>query len=290
MNIQKIFCRFKKITSFNCKDLLNTIISLIGILLIICQVVGILSKSLEGTTASILIINNILIFITIVCISIYSFRNKLNSLKLEVENRNLSEINDKIRCFRHDFNNIMQAIDGYIIVDDMDSLRTYFNSLVKECNYVNVIDFLNNKVKENPAIYSVLLSKYRIADQKDIKMNIEVLVNLSNFKKKSFMISRMLGILLDNALEACEEAEEKIVNVSFIKDESKNRILIKIENTYINKEVDIGKIFEKDYSTKRGNTGLGLWKVRDILRQDKNLDLFTTKDEYMFRQQLEIYG
>lgn len=199
-------------------------------------------------------------------------------------------MNDKVRCFRHDFNNIMQAIDGYIVLDDMDSLQTYFSSLVKECNYVNVIDFLNNRVKENPAISSVLLNKFRVAEKNNIKMNIEILVDLSKFKKKSYMISRMLGILLDNALEASVEAEEKLINVQFIKDDIKNRILIKIENTYINKEVNIDKIFEKDYTTKIGNSGLGLWKVRDILKQDAKLDLFTSKDEHMFRQQLEIYG
>lgn len=290
MNIQKNFYKLKNVTLFNYKDVLNQIISVIGILLIIVQLIEIVKSPLKVATISILVLNNVLIFIAIISINIYSFINKRNAFKLEVENRNLTEVNDKVRCFRHDFNNIMQAIDGYIALQDMDSLQTYFNALIKECNYVNVIDFLNNRVKENPAIYSVLLSKYRIAEQKDIKMNIEVLVDLSKFKSKAFMISRMLGILLDNALEACIEAEEKIVNVSFVKEDIKNRILIKIENTYMNKEVDLCKIFEKDYSTKSGNTGLGLWKVRDILRQDKNLDLFTTKDEYMFRQQLEIYG
>lgn len=290
MNIQKNFYKLKNITLINYKDVLNQIISTIGILLIIIQLVEIVKSPLKGTTISILIINNILIFITIIAINIYSFINKRNALKLEVQNKNLTELNDKVRCFRHDFNNIMQAIDGYIVLHDIDSLQTYFNSLIKECNYVNSIEFLNNRFKENPAIYSVLLSKYRIAEEKDIKMNIEVLVDLTKFKKKSYMISRMVGILLDNALEACIEAEEKIVNVSIVKEEFKNKILIKIENTYINKEVDLSKIFEKDYSTKSGNTGLGLWKVRDILRQDEKLDLFTTKDEQMFRQQLEIYG
>lgn len=290
MNIQKNFFKFKNITIFNYKDVLNEIISVIGIVLIITQLIEIVRSPLTAKTSNKLILHNALIFVIIISINIYSFINKKNLLKLEEVNRNLTEVNDKVRCFRHDFNNIMQAIDGYIVLDDMDSLQTYFSSLVKECNYVNVIDFLNNRVKENPAISSVLLNKFRVAEKNNIKMNIEILVDLSKFKKKSYMISRMLGILLDNALEASVEAEEKLINVQFIKDDIKNRILIKIENTYINKEVNIDKIFEKDYTTKIGNSGLGLWKVRDILKQDAKLDLFTSKDEHMFRQQLEIYG
>lgn len=290
MNIQKSFFKFKSFTCFNYKDVLNQIISAMGVLLLIIQFIEIVKCPLTQNASNKLILPNILIFLIIIFINAYGFINKRNFLKLQEVNKNLTEINDKVRCFRHDFNNILQAIDGYIVLDDMDSLQTYFNSLVKECNYVNVVDFLNNRVKENPAISSVLLSKFRVAEKNNIKMNIQISTDLSKFKKKSYIISRVLGILLDNALEACLETEEKIVNVKFFKDDMKNKNLIKIENTYINKEVDIRKIFEKEYTTKDGNTGLGLWKVQDMLKQDTNFELFTTKDDYMFKQQLEIYG
>lgn len=289
MNIPKCYFKFKGFACFNYKDVLNQIISVIGILLLIVQFVEILRCPLTENTSNKLILPNILIFVIIIFINIYGFINKRNFLKLQEINRNLVEVNDKVRCFKHDFNNILQAIHGYIMLEDMASLQTYFNSLVKESNYVNMVDFLNNRVKENPAISSVLLSKFKLAEKNNIKMNIEISIDLSKFKRNSYTISRMLGILLDNALEASLETEEKIVNVQFLKDESKNRDLIKIENTYINKEVDIRKIFEKEYTTKVGNTGLGLWKIKDILSKDDNFDLFTTKDDYMFKQQLEIY-
>ena len=65
--------------------------------------------------------------------------------------------------------------------------------------------------------------------------------------------------------------------------------LIKIDNTYKDKNIDTEKIFEKDYSTKPGNNGLGLWEIRQILHKNYNLNLFTTKDNDYFKQQLEIY-
>ena len=65
--------------------------------------------------------------------------------------------------------------------------------------------------------------------------------------------------------------------------------LLIVENTYTNKDVDTDKIFEKGYSTKEGNTGLGLWEVRQILRKNHNLNLFTTKNEKFFTQQFEIF-
>lgn len=290
MKIQKYLHKLKNITFINYKDVINQVISIIGVVLTIIELIELAQGPIEGSIERKLIVKNAIIFLVIISINIYSLVNRTKAVKLEKINRNLTEVNDKVRCFRHDFNNIIQAIDGYITLKDMDSLQIYFKSLVKECNYVNSVDFLNNRGKENPAIYSILLSKYRLAEEKNIKMNIEILVDLSKLKCNSYRISRMLGILLDNAIEACIEADEKIINVVFVKEDIRNRVLIKIENTYLDKEIDLGKIFEKEYSTKEGNSGLGLWKVRDILSKDTKLDLFTTKDDYMFKQQLEIYG
>jgi len=35
--------------------------------------------------------------------------------------------------------------------------------------------------------------------------------------------------------------------------------------------------------------GLGLWEIRKILKKHNNLNLFTSKDDKFFKQQLEIY-
>ncbi len=221
-------------------------------------------------------------------------RNLLNQYEIErlkENNECLTEANDIIRCFKHDFNNIVQIIDACIDLEDYNSLKNYFNSLMKECNHMNILDKLNSKAKESPAIYSMLISKYRLAEEKNIKMNIEVLIDLNYFNEKSYQISRVLGILLDNALEACEECDDKTVNVQLYKETENNKVSIIVENTYNNKDIDTNKIFEKNYTTKKGkgNSGLGLWKVNNIISKDMSLDLYTTKDEKIFKQQIEYY-
>ena len=205
--------------------------------------------------------------------------------------KNLLEVNDNIRCFKHDFNNIIQAIDGYIYLDDMKSLQVYFNSLLGECNHIKVVDSINCQVIDNPAICGVLLNKYRIAEENKIQMNIEFMGSFKELNEKSYVVSRMLGILLDNAIEAANECEEKIINFEVVKDIKLNKLVIKIENSYNDKDIDTSKIFEKNYTSKgeKGNTGLGLWKIHDILRKDTSLELYTTKDDDLFKQRLEIY-
>ena len=282
------------IKNFRKRDLFSIIISIMGIVIAIIEMLEM--KTMLQENSNKYVFYNIISTISIFLISIYGIFSRreaiINKIKIDIleeKNKNLSEVNDYTRCFKHDFNNIIQAIDGYIMVNDMAALQKYFSGLLKECNCMNSMDLLNNKGTENPAIYGVLLNKYKRAEENNINMNIDIMVSLDKFKEKSYVLSRMIGILLDNAIEATSECEEKIVNVQFVKEERKNRNLIIIENTYNNKNVDTNKIFEKNFTTKEGNSGLGLWKIRDILSKDMDLDLYTTKDGVMFKQQLEIY-
>ena len=120
-------------------------------------------------------------------------------------------------------------------------------------------------------------------------MNINVFFDLNTLSMKVYEFTRILGILLDNAIEAAVESSEKIINIEIRKDSTRHRQLLIIENTYANKNINTEKIFEKNYSTKPKNSGLGLWEVRQILKKNNNLNLFTTKNEKFFKQQLEIY-
>lgn len=204
-------------------------------------------------------------------------------------NKTLTILHDNIRCFKHDFNNIIQAIGGYIQSDDMEGLKKYYKQILEDCHKVNNLAVLSPDVINNPAIYSILASKYYLADSKGITINFEVFLDLNTLKMKIYEFTRILGILLDNAIEASSECDEKIINIVIRNEENNHRQILYIENTYNNKDVDIEKIYEKAYSTKEHNTGLGLWEVRKILNKNHNLNLFTNKNDKFFSQQLEIY-
>lgn len=217
---------------------------------------------------------------------------KLASQDLEeaqLYNKSLKILHDNVRAFKHDFSNIVQAIGGYIGTNDMEGLKTYYSQLLGDCQKVNNLYTLSPEVINNPAIYSLLTSKYHKADELGIKINLEVFLNLNELNMKIYEFTRALGILMDNAIEAAYECDEKIINVEIRKDFKVNRQLLIIENTYKEKDVDLDKIYEKGYSSKPNNTGLGLWEVRQIMKKNNNLNLYTTKNDTFFNQQLEIY-
>lgn len=229
-------------------------------------------------------------------ISFYSLSRtiKLEETSRDLEgeklvNKSLTILHDNIRAFKHDFNNIVQAIGGYITTNDMEGLKKYYSQLLDDCQRVNNLTTLSPEVINNPAIYSILASKYHKADELGIKINLEIFLDLNTLKVKIYELTRIMGILLDNAIEATLECDEKLINVTMRKDTAHHRDLLIIENTYLNKDINLDKIFEKSYTTKPNNTVLGLWEVRQILKKNNNLNLFTTKDDKMFKQQLEIY-
>ena len=88
----------------------------------------------------------------IICIYI-TISNIYESIKIQILKNNLAEtktynesllmLNDNIRGFKHDFNNIIQAIGGYINTDDKKGLKQYYSELVTDCNRVNNLSILN---------------------------------------------------------------------------------------------------------------------------------------------------
>ena len=242
------------------------------------------------------------ILLSIICLIAYFFVSLFNIVKTKqlevatIDNHNLQSYNDNlksmydnIRAFKHDFNNIVHAIGGYVRAKDMNGLSKYYNSLFDECNSINNLSALNPETVNNPSIYAILLDKYNKAEKKNIKMELGVYLDLNTLNADIYEISRILGILLDNSIEAAQECDKKYINIRFLMDNRKNRQLIIIENTYKDKNVDTIKIFEKSYSTKPHNTGLGLWEVNKILNRNSNLAIFTSKNDEYFSQQLEIY-
>lgn len=205
---------------------------------------------------------------------------------LELDNKTLNTKYDELSAFHHDFNNIIQTIGGLLSIEKYDNLKRYYRGLKIDCQTLNDMEIFNTNKINNPEILSLLINKYELAKQNGIRMNLEIYSDLSKLNSDIFQIVRILGILLDNAIEATKECDEKILNIEFKIE--KNMQIITIENSYINKEINIDTIFNKGFSTKAGNTGLGLWKVNKILKHHKKLHLYTTKNSNIFTQELNI--
>lgn len=207
----------------------------------------------------------------------------------EEYNKTLHILHDNVRGFKHDFDNIVTTIGGYIKTNDMEGLEKYYSQLQEDCSKVNNLYILNPDIINNPGIYNLLTTKYSEAEENGIKVNLTFLLDLNELHMKIYEFARILGILLDNTIDAASECDEKVLNIVFRNEAKNNRNIILIENTYKDKNVDLNQIFNKGITGKENHTGLGLWEIRQILKKNNNVNLYTNKNEKYFTQQLEIY-
>ena len=207
----------------------------------------------------------------------------------EEYNKTLHILHDNVRGFKHDFDNIVTTIGGYIKTNDMEGLEKYYSQLQEDCSKVNNLYILNPDIINNPGIYNLLTTKYSEAEENGIKVNLTFLLDLNELHMKIYEFARILGILLDNAIDAASECDEKVLNIFFRNEARNNRNIILIENTYKDKDVDLNQIFNKGITGKENHTGLGLWEIRQLLKKNNNVNLYTNKNEKYFTQQLEIY-
>lgn len=242
------------------------------------------------TNVSINLIFELIAFALLVIVDHYIIiRQKHINFDLQETNKRLECCYDNVRSFKHDFSNIMQSIGGYIAVKDLDGLKRMYSSIVEECQDISNLKGIDRDQINNPAIYHLVNKKYVMARELGIKMKVMVLSDLTKLNASDFEICRILGILLDNAIEATEECNEKIISIKFICDKFNSRNLIIIENPCKNYLLNVNQLYEKGFTTKKKKVGhgLGLWKVNQIVKMNKNIEIATERSNN-FKQAVSI--
>lgn len=270
--VSSILILINEISLFNMFDILPTSIYFLAITVIICYYI-----------ITVISINK--------TVQIETEQNKIS--KLEGSNTRLKESFDDICSLKHDMKNIMQGLGGYIATKDIDGLKNMYNEFICDCKGVQNRQDFDKLAEVNPAIYNIINNKYLEAKKEGIDISTEIYTDINNLKIKTYELCRVLGILIDNAIEATRECKIKQINIRFIKDKYNNRNLIIIENPCKNTLLDLSKLKEKGFTTKKEKIfhGLGLWRVNQIVKKNENLHLTTSrKEEGIFKQQLEIYN
>ena len=205
----------------------------------------------------------------------------------------LEKNNNEIRKFKHDFNNIILGLDGYINNDDFDKekLKKYFNSTIM--NFNNNIELNDiviaklNSIKVN-SLKSLITNKVLMAQNNNIDVDINIQSEITDFYTDEMQLSRILGILLDNAIEASLElTDDKKIEVNIIQIDKTTDI--QISNTFNNTGIPIADFNKEGFSTKGTNRGLGLSSAHEIANK-LNILLNTETDGNTFVQNLSIEG
>lgn len=231
------------------------------------------------------------IIITFLFLSIKNqikFKKLLNiNRALKLENEKNKQLLDNIRVFKHDYSNTICSLGGYISLNDMKGLKKFYSKLTEDLTTINNLQTINNVLINEPSLYNLFASKHKIIIKNKLRFDFYSTINYKKLYISAYELSKILGIFIDNAIEAAKLTNEKEIFISCETLKNKKQQFI-IKNSYNNKDINIDKIYKKGYSSKEIKSGLGLWEVSNIIKDNPNLTLSTEKDSKYFIQKLTI--
>ena len=192
---------------------------------------------------------------------------------------------DELRAFKHDYRNIMAEMSGYMREEQYDELKAYYYKVTqteeKDRNKELYI-WKNLKNIQPMELKGLLYEKILGLINKNINIEVKIEDNLRVSYEEIQTINRILGIFIDNAMEAALETEEKYVRIDAHNIE--HGTTVEVANTF--KEIpNLAKMFQKGYSTKGQGRGTGLYWVWRTLKEKDELSLETDiKDESLIQK------
>lgn len=210
--------------------------------------------------------------------------NRLQDYTNQIENMNLS-----LRSFKHDYLNIMLSMSGYIEAGDINGLQTYFDKEIiplnkkLSTNTVHMNQLMNIKITE---LKSIISAKLLYAMELNINVSIEVTEEISEILIDTIDLSRVLGIFLDNAIEATLETEVPSIQFAIINLE--NEYIFIISNTFLDSGIPSATLRQPTISTKGPNRGIGLYNAHEIISKYNYVFWDTETNESHFIQRLRI--
>lgn len=179
----------------------------------------------------------------------YAYQNQIEVI-MESQNR--------VRALKHDMRNHILALQALVQKNELRGTDEYLDSMQK---------FMNNPqeyVKTgNDTIDSLL--NYKIQKANEVLNEVDAKINIpENLNLRSFDLNVVLGNLLDNAIDASMQTEDKQMKISIRLD--KGVLFLNIRNS-CQGIADGKRIFLETTKVDKMNHGIGLKNVRRIVEK-----------------------
>ncbi|KAB0443294.1 sensor histidine kinase [Lysinibacillus fusiformis] len=257
---------------------------------------------LTGNQNTLVLMNTLYLFIYFVIFAVslsflvYTFRKQLEMREKEIELNSIQMYTEQLeknyyemRTFRHDYINILSSMSEYINNRDMNALESYFNdNIMRVSQEIRDNDFKMRGLSEIkiPEVKGLVSSKLITAQEKGIDVVFECPNEIHYLNMDSVLLCRCIGIILDNAIEAAEEVEKGIIRVGFV--ELEQSVSFVVWNTFYDTGHKLFQYFEKGFSTKGENRGLGLNSLKKMVDQENMTQLDTVIEDGFFKQEIVI--
>ncbi len=203
--------------------------------------------------------------------------------------QNLEAMYNSMRSFKHDYINILLSMSGYVENGDTEDLKAFFeNKILPTKNLIDQGDYKLNQLSNIGVleIKSLLSAKMIYAHESGIDVTIDIPDKVDSFLMDTIDLARILGIFLDNAIEATLETQQPKIGLNIIQNDDSVSIII--SNSFQDNSLELYKLKQKGFSTKSGHQGIGLSNAQKIIGSYNNVLLETTMQGGCFVQHMEL--
>lgn len=175
---------------------------------------------------------------------------------------------------QHEYKNQLVIIKS-MIEDKDDEVIDYINDILHDNDKNKDTKWLT-RLTNIPlgGLKGLIYYKINEMTSKGIDVNLEVAESLNkkslwkNYSENSHDISKIIGVYIDNAIEAASSSTSKEVEIQFYLEN--NNIVLCLGNTFTG-NIDLSKIDNEGYSTKGNNRGYGLSLAKDLLSKHSDI-------------------
>lgn len=225
--------------------------------------------TVNGILVSVLVLSSVVLFYILYQILLQNQQLVLQQQEQEITQEYMAQMEDLYQemCnFRHDYKNILSTMGYYIEHKELEHLEEYFHQkILPTASSLPGQDFILGRLTQVQVapIKSLLCSKLCACQNKQIPFTLSIPEPVTYFPMDILSLSQILGILLDNAIEAALQTEKPYLEINLLPQEE--NIYIEIKNRTLPLTVPISELSHRGFSTKKGHTGLGLHTVQKLL-------------------------
>lgn len=245
------------------------------------------------------IITYLVIIVMLICILLYLFKQKIENEKiskkydelLDVMKSYESDIEEQ-RTLRHETKNEFATIKCKLQdKEDNKTIIEYIDSVIGEKEKAGSTKYSKFKYLPSNGLKGFFYYKFIEAEKKGISVSVNISKQIENsflkdIETKDFKdLARIIGVYLDNAIEASSTSEDKKLGIEMYL--IKEKIEIIITNTF-NNEINLDKIGKESFSTKGKHRGHGLLLVNKILSENNKFEAKNEIRGNIYIQSLKI--
>lgn len=205
-----------------------------------------------------------------------------------------SKLNDTViknyKIAHHEHKNQLLIIKG-MLKEKREEVEEYIDDLLEENKKVDSNGFAELNYLSIPGVKSFIY--YKLDQMKQIGTMIELVispeladVDLSTIDREQIReLYTILGVILDNIIDALKETEEKLVSIQLYKEDC--FIYGEFANSFVG-DIDLEKLTVLGYTTKGEQHGVGLCLVDDIIKRSSIYEVRAKIVDQFFVQQVRV--